>query len=86
VMGSGTVHHVTKDSRMDSAPSYCSNRYPFSRVLTVAPGPASGEDTCLHMGPKLDCRLASCFCALADIINASHPSVTPTVTPAPVAD
>jgi hypothetical protein len=55
VVGSGTVRHVTKDNRMDSAPSYCSNGYPFFRVLTVAPGPASGEDTSLQVGPKLDC-------------------------------
>jgi hypothetical protein len=26
--------HATKDSRMDIAPSYCSNGYPFSRVPT----------------------------------------------------
>jgi hypothetical protein len=55
------VHHATKDSRMDIAPPYCSNRYPFSKVLTVALGPASGEDTSLQVGPKLDCRLARCF-------------------------
>jgi hypothetical protein len=29
------VRHATKDSRVDIAPSYCSNGYPFSRVLTV---------------------------------------------------
>jgi hypothetical protein len=54
VVGTGVVCHTTKDSRMDAAPSYCSNGYPFSRVLTVAPGPASGEDTSLQVGPKLD--------------------------------
>jgi hypothetical protein len=31
----GTVRHTTKDSCMDSAPSYCSNGYPCSRVLTM---------------------------------------------------
>jgi hypothetical protein len=71
---------------MDNAPSYCSNGYPFSRVLTVAPGPASGEDTSLQVGPKLDCRLARCFCALAGEITASPPLNTPTTTPAPAAD
>jgi hypothetical protein len=35
VVGSGTVRHATKDSHMDSAPSYCSNGYPCSRVLTI---------------------------------------------------
>jgi hypothetical protein len=33
VVGSCVVHHATKDSRMDIAPSYCSNGYPISRVL-----------------------------------------------------
>jgi hypothetical protein len=37
---------------MDSAPPYCSNGYPFSRVLTVVPVPASGEDTSLQVGAK----------------------------------
>jgi hypothetical protein len=86
VEGSGAVHRVTRDSRMDTAPSYCSNGYPCSRVLTVALGPASGEDTSLQVGPKLVCRLARCFYALADIILASPPSVTPTATPVPTAD
>jgi hypothetical protein len=71
---------------MDTAPSYCSNGYPCSRVLTVAPGPASGEDTSLQVGPKLDCRLARCFCALADVFTANPPSVTSTATPVPAAD
>jgi hypothetical protein len=52
VVGSGTVRHATKDSRMDTAPSYCSNGYPCSRVLIVAFGPASGEDTSLQVGAK----------------------------------
>jgi hypothetical protein len=71
---------------MDSAPSYCSNGYPCSRVLTVALGPASGEDTSLQVGPKLDCRLARCFCALAGEITANLPSNTPTATLAPAAE
>jgi hypothetical protein len=52
----------------------------------MAPGPTSGEDTSLQVGPKLDWRLARCFRAPADVITASLPSVTPTVTPVPVAD
>jgi hypothetical protein len=31
------VRHATKHSRMDIAPLYCSNGYPFSRLLTRAP-------------------------------------------------
>jgi hypothetical protein len=38
VVGSGVVHHATKDSRMDAAPSHCSNGYPFSRVLIMIHG------------------------------------------------
>jgi hypothetical protein len=52
----------------------------------VAPGPASGEDTSLQVGPKLDCRLVRCFCALAGVITASPPLVTPTATPVPATD
>jgi hypothetical protein len=52
----------------------------------VAPGPASGEDTSLQVGPKLDHRLAHCFRALTDIIIASPSLVTPTVTPVLAAD
>jgi hypothetical protein len=85
VVGLGVVRHTTKDSHMDTAPSYCSNGYPYSRVPTVAPGPASGEDTSLQVGPKLDCRLARCFRALDDVITASPPSVTPTTTSVPAA-
>jgi hypothetical protein len=52
----------------------------------VAPGLALGEETSLQVEPKLDWRLARYFCALADVITASPPSVTPTVTPVPMAD
>jgi hypothetical protein len=52
----------------------------------MSPGPALGEEMSLQVGPKLDWRLAHCFCALADTISASPPSFTPTVTPVPVAD
>jgi hypothetical protein len=71
---------------MNNAPLYCSNGYPCSRVLTVALGPASGEDTSLQVGPKLDCRLACYFCALAGKITTRPPPNTPTATPVPAAD
>jgi hypothetical protein len=34
VVGSGAVHHATRDSRAGTAPSYCSKGYPCFRVLT----------------------------------------------------
>jgi hypothetical protein len=71
---------------MGTVPSHCSKGYPCFRVPTVAPGLALGEKTSLQVGPKLDWRLARCFRALADVITASPPSVTPTVTPVPAAD
>jgi hypothetical protein len=40
-------YHATRDSRAGTAPSYYSKGYPCFRVLTVAPGPTSGEDTSL---------------------------------------
>jgi hypothetical protein len=86
VVGSGAVHHATTDSRAGTVSSYCSKGYPCFRVPTVAPGPASGKEMSLQVGPKLDRRLAHCFCALADVITASPSSVTPTVTPVPAAD
>jgi hypothetical protein len=52
----------------------------------VAPGPASGEGTSLHVGPKLDRRLVRCFRALAEIITVSPPSVTSTAMPIPAAN
>jgi hypothetical protein len=86
VVGSGAACHATRDSRVGTAPSYRSRGYPCFRVPTVAPGPTSGEDTSLQMGPKLDWRLARRFCALADVITASLSSVTPTATSVPAAD
>jgi hypothetical protein len=85
VVGSSAVHHATRDSRTCTVSSYCSKGYPWFRVPTVAPGPASGEETSLQVGLKLDWWLARCFCVLADVITASPPTVTPTVTPVPVA-
>jgi hypothetical protein len=52
----------------------------------MAPGPTSGEDTSLQMGPRLDWRLARRFWVFADVITASLPSVTPTATSVPMAD
>jgi hypothetical protein len=80
VVGSGAACHTTRDSRVGTVPSYRSRRYPYFRVPTVAPGPTSEEDTSLQVGPKLDWRLACRFCALADVITASPPSVSPTAT------
>jgi hypothetical protein len=59
---------------------------PYFRVPTVAPGPTSGEETSLQVGPKLDWRLARRFRALADVITVNPPSVTPTATSVPVTD
>jgi hypothetical protein len=46
-------YHATKDSRMGTASLYDSKGYPSFRVPTVAPGPTSGEDASLQVGPKL---------------------------------
>jgi hypothetical protein len=86
VVGSGVVPHAARDSLAGTTSSYCSKGYPCFRVPTVAPGPTSGEDTSLQVGPKLDWRLARRFRALADIITASPPSVTLTATSVPAAD
>jgi hypothetical protein len=86
VVGLGAVHHMTRDSRVGTMSSHCSKGYPCSRVLTVAPGPASGEDTSLQVGPKLDWRLARRFRVFADVITASPPSDTSTATSVLAAD
>jgi hypothetical protein len=86
VVGSGVVYHTTRDSRVGTMPSHCSKGYPFFRVSTVAPGPTSGEDTSLQVGPKPERRLAHRFRALADVITISPPSDTPTATSVLVAD
>jgi hypothetical protein len=61
VVGSGVVCHVTRDSRMDSMPSYCSKGYPCFRVPTVAPGPPQGRIRACRWGQSLigDWRAAS---------------------------
>jgi hypothetical protein len=47
------LYHTTKDSRVGTASSYSSKGYPSFRVPTVAPGPTSGEDASMQVGPKL---------------------------------
>jgi hypothetical protein len=42
-----------RDSRVGIASLYSSKGYPSFRVSTVAPGPTSGEDARLQVGPKL---------------------------------
>jgi hypothetical protein len=86
VVGSGAIHHATRDSRVGIASSYCSKGYTCFRVPTVALGPTSGEDMSLQVGPKLDWRLARRFRAFADVITANPPSVTPTAMSVPAAD
>jgi hypothetical protein len=71
---------------MGTVPSHYSKGYPCFRVPTVAPGPTLREDTSLQVGLKLDWRLARRFCALADVITASPPSVMPTATSVPAAN
>jgi hypothetical protein len=44
--------HATKDSRVGTASLYSSKGYPSFRVPTVAPGPISGKDAILQVGPK----------------------------------
>jgi hypothetical protein len=53
MVGPGAVHHATRDSRVGTVSSCCNKGYPYFRVLTVAPGPTSGEDASLQVGPKL---------------------------------
>jgi hypothetical protein len=51
------LYHTTRDSRASTVFLYGSKGYPCSRVLIVAPGPTSGEDASLQVGPKLELRL-----------------------------
>jgi hypothetical protein len=52
----------------------------------VAPGPASGEDASLHVGPESDWRLDCCSCVPVDAITASLPMSMSTSMPIPTAD
>jgi hypothetical protein len=56
---------------------------PVSGYRQWPPGPTSGEDTSLQVGPKLDWRLVRHFRAFADVITANPPSVTPTAMSVP---
>jgi hypothetical protein len=47
------LYHATKNSHVGTASLYSSKGYPSFRVPTVAPGPTSGEDASLQVGPKL---------------------------------
>jgi hypothetical protein len=47
----------------------------------VAPGPTSGGDTILLLGPESYWRLACCFCVPVDAVAAGPPMVTPTAMP-----
>jgi hypothetical protein len=52
----------------------------------VAPGPASGEDASLQVGPESGWRLDCCFCAPVDAITVVLPMVMPAVAPIPTVD
>jgi hypothetical protein len=56
VAGQRVVCHATRGSCASIASSYCSKGYPCFRVPTVAPGPTSGEDASLQVGPKPNWR------------------------------
>ena len=47
----------------------------------MAPGPASGEDTTLLVGPESYRRLACCSCTPVDVVAAGLPMVTPAAMP-----
>jgi hypothetical protein len=52
----------------------------------VAPGPASGEDASLQVGPESDWWLDRCSCAPVAAITVGPPMAMPTVVPIPTAD
>jgi hypothetical protein len=54
VVGSGAVLRVDWRRRTRTVSSCCRRGYPLFRVPTVAPGPASGEDASLQVGPESD--------------------------------
>jgi hypothetical protein len=45
-------YHRTKNSRVGTVFLYSSKGHPSFRVPTVAPGPTSGEDASLQVGPN----------------------------------
>jgi hypothetical protein len=50
------------------------------------PGPASGEDASLQVGPESDWRLDRCSCVSVAAITVDPPMAMPTVAPIPTAD
>jgi hypothetical protein len=52
----------------------------------MAPGPASGEDASLQVGPESDWRLDRCSCAPVAAITIGPPMAMPTVMPTPTAN
>jgi hypothetical protein len=86
LVGSGTVLRVARRRRMGAVSSCCRRGYPCFRVPTVAPGPASGEDASLQVGPESDWRLDRCFRAHVAAITTGPPMTMPTVVPIPTAD
>jgi hypothetical protein len=52
----------------------------------VAPGPASGEDASLQVGPESGWRLDRCSRALVAAITVGPPMALPTAAPIPTAD
>jgi hypothetical protein len=52
----------------------------------VAPGPASGEDASLQVGPESDWWLDRCFRASVAAITVGPPMAMPTAVPIPMAD
>jgi hypothetical protein len=85
-VGSGVVLRAARGHCMGVMPSCCRRGYPWFRVPTVAPGPASGEDVSLQVGPESDWWLDCCFRAPAAAITVVPPMTTPTSVPIPTAD
>jgi hypothetical protein len=52
----------------------------------VTPGPASGEDASLQVGPESDWQLDHCSCAPVAEITVGPPMAMPTTTPIPTTD
>ena len=52
----------------------------------MAPGPASGEDVSLQVGPEYDWRLDRSSCAPVAAITVGPPMAMPTDAPIPTAD
>jgi hypothetical protein len=46
-------YHATKNCRVGTAFLYSSKGYPSFKVPTMTPGPTSGEDASLQVGPNL---------------------------------